>query len=154
MANKGIEPPLDGYTEEDGFPWVIEAYTTLARTAAQHGVLLGLENHWGLGISAAGVIRIIKAVNSPWLRATLDTGNFLVDHAPQVEALAPYAALVQAKTYDGGGRWYTLEIDNRSVARTVRAAGFRGYVSLEFEGRESPLTALPKNLAMLRDAWR
>jgi sugar phosphate isomerase/epimerase len=116
MANKGIEPPLDGYTEEDGFPWVIEAYTTLARTAAQHGVLLGLENHWGLGISAAGVIRIIKAVNSPWLRATLDTGNFLVDHAPQVEALAPYAALVQAKTYDGGGRWYTLEIDNRSVA--------------------------------------
>lgn len=154
MANKGIEPPLEGYTDEDGFPWVIEAYATLAKTAEHHGVLLGLENHWGLGISAAGVIRIIEAVNSPWLRATLDTGNFLVDHAPQVAALAPYAVLVQAKTYDGGGRWYTLEIDNQAVARTVRAAGFRGYVSLEFEGLESPLTAIPRNLAMLREAWR
>ncbi len=154
MANKGMEPPLEGYTDEDGFPWVIEAYAELAKVAEQHGVILGLENHWGLGISAEGVIRVIEAVDSPWLRATLDTGNFLVDHAPQVKAMAPYTVLVQAKTYDGGGRWYTLDIDNKAVADTLRGAGYRGYVSLEFEGTESPLTAVPKNLAMLRQAWR
>jgi len=25
MANKGIEPVLDGYTDEEGFKWVIDA---------------------------------------------------------------------------------------------------------------------------------
>ena len=26
MANRGIEPPLPGYKDEDGFPWVIECF--------------------------------------------------------------------------------------------------------------------------------
>lgn len=154
MAARGIEPPIEGYTDDDAFPWVIDAYATLAVKAKDLGVLLGLENHWGLGRTAAGVIRIIEGVGSPWLRATLDTGNFLDDHAAQVAALAPHAVLVQAKTYDGGGRWYTLDLDNHAIARSVRATGYRGYVSLEFEGSISPLDALPKNLATLRQAWQ
>ena len=30
MANKGIEPVLEGYTEEDGFKWVIDAIEQLS----------------------------------------------------------------------------------------------------------------------------
>lgn len=154
MEAKGIEEPLEGYTEEDAFPWVIEAFREVAEEAGKLGVVMGLENHWGLGRTAAGVIRIIEAVDSQWLRATLDTGNFLEDIMPQIEAMAPYTVLVQAKTYDGGGRWYTLDLDNKEIARVVRAAGYRGYISLEFEGSDDPLDAIPGNLAMLRGAWR
>jgi hypothetical protein len=32
-------------------------------------------------------------------------------------------------------------------------AGYRGWVSLEFEGRDDPLTAIPKSLALLRTAF-
>jgi sugar phosphate isomerase/epimerase len=32
----------------------------------------------------------------------------------------------------------------------MQKAGYTGYVSLEFEGKEDPLTAVPKSLAMLR----
>ena len=32
----------------------------------------------------------------------------------------------------------------------MRDSGYRGYISLEMEGREDPLTALPKSLQMLR----
>jgi hypothetical protein len=32
--------------------------------------------------------------------------------------------------------------------------GFRGYVSLEYEGKEEAATAIPKSLAMLRRAFR
>ncbi len=154
MAAKGIEEPREGFTDEDAFPWVIEAYQELAAEAGKLGVVMGLENHWGLGRTAAGGIRIIEAVDSQWLRATLDTGNFLENIMPQIEAMAPYTFLVQAKTYDGGGRWYTLDLDNKEIARVVRAAGYRGYVSLEFEGSDDPLDAIPGNLAMLREAWR
>ena len=84
------------------------------------------------------------------LRATFDTGNFLEDAETQLEAIAPRAALVQAKTYFGGGRWYTLDLDYGRIATIVKKAGFQGYVSLEFEGKEDPLKGIPKSLELLR----
>ena len=58
--------------------------------------------------------------------------------------------LIQCKTYFGGGRWYTLELDYDRIADIMKTAGFKGYVSLEFEGKEDPLTAIPKSLRLLR----
>lgn len=153
MANKGIEPRLPGHTDDEGFAWVIDSFGELCKRAQKLGVVMGLENHWGLGREATGVLRVIKAVDSPWLKATLDTGNFLENMYPQMEALAPHAVLVQAKTYHGGGEWYSLEIDYARVANILRKAGYRGYISLEMEGKESPATAVPKSLETLRKAF-
>jgi sugar phosphate isomerase/epimerase len=153
MANKGIEPRLEGYTDEDGFGWVKEGFEKCLPAAERCGVVMGLENHWGLGRTAAGVLRVINEIDSPWLRATLDTGNFLEDQYSQYEQLAPEAVLVQAKTYYGGGTWYTLDIDYDRVAEILRRANYRGYVSLEFEGKEDHQTAIPKSLEVLRKAF-
>lgn len=153
MANGGIEPALPGSSEEQAFGWVIGAIEQCLGRAEECGVLLGLENHWGLGRTAAGVLRIVEAVGSPWLRVTLDTGNFLEDSYAQMKALAPHAVLVQAKTYPGGGEWYTLDIDYPRVAQILRTAGYQGYISLEMEGREDAATAVPKSLELLRHAF-
>lgn len=153
MANRGIEPRLPGYTDDQGFAWVIDAFQQCLPEAEKKGVVLGLENHWGLGRTAAGVMRIVEAIDSPWLRVTLDTGNFLEDMYPQMERLAADAVLVQAKTYQGGGKWYTLEIDYNRVASLLKKVDYVGYVSLEFEGQADPATAVPQSLAMLRDAF-
>jgi sugar phosphate isomerase/epimerase len=153
MANRGEETPLEGYGEEDAYGWVIEAYSELAKEAGERGVVMGLENHWGLGRTPEGVKRVVDAVDSPWLGVTLDTGNFLEDPYDRLKQLAPDTVLMQAKTYFGGGVWYTLELDYDRIAGIMRDAGFTGYVSLEFEGKEDPLTALPKSLALLRKAF-
>lgn len=153
MANKGIEPRLEGYTDDDGFAWVNEGLEKCLPAAERCGVVLGLENHWGLGRTAAGVLRVINAVDSPWLRATLDTGNFLENQYTQYEQLAPEAVFVQAKTYFGGGTWYTLDIDYDRVAEILRNVDYRGYISLEFEGKEKHETAIPKSLELLRKAF-
>lgn len=153
MANRGQEKPLEGYDEEDAYGWVIEAYQKLAIEAGKRGVVVGLENHWGLGRTPEGVKRVIDAVNSPWLKATLDTGNFLEDPYDRLKQLAPDCVLLQAKTYHGGGVWYTLELDYPRIAKIMKDAGFTGYVSLEFEGKEDPLTAIPKSLETLRAAF-
>lgn len=153
MERRGIEPPIEGYTEEDAYGWVIAAYEEIVPVAEKCGVVLGLENHWGLGVTPEGVKRVIKAVDSPWLKATLDTGNFLEDPYDRLAQLAPEAVLMQAKTYFGGGVWYTLDLDYPRIASIMKEAGFGGYVSLEFEGKEDPLTAIPKSLKLLRSAF-
>ena len=119
MANKGIEPTLDGYTEEDGFKWVMDSIEQFLPTAEKCGVVLGLENHWGIGRTAKAVKRIVDTINSPWLQVTLDTGNFLEDQYEQAELLASQTYLVQAKTYFGGGKWYTLDIDYPRVGEMM-----------------------------------
>lgn len=153
MKNRGIEPPISGYTDEDGFGWVTDSLGRCVEAAERCGVLLGLENHWGLGRTAEGVLRVIDAVNSPWLQATLDTGNFLEDPYDRLERMAPKAIYVQAKTYFGGGLWYELDLDYDRIAALLRKHGYRGYVALEFEGREDPQTGIPKSLALLRKSF-
>lgn len=153
MDNKGIEPRLPGHTDDDGFKWVIDAFEKCIPTAEKCGVVMGLENHWGLGRTAEGVLRIVNEIDSPWLRVTMDSGNFFQRREEQLKMLAPEAVFMQAKTYYGGGVYYDLEIDYDRIARICQAANYRGYVSLEFEGKEDPWTAVPKSLAMLRDAF-
>jgi sugar phosphate isomerase/epimerase len=153
MANKGIEPILQGYTDDDGFKWVIDAIEQCIPTAEKCGVVLGLENHWGLGRTAEGVLRIVDAVDSPWLQVTSDTGNFLENQYKQLELLAPKTFLVQAKTYFGEGKWYTLDIDYNRVAEIFRKINYRGYVSIEFEGKADPMIAVPQSLEMVRNAF-
>jgi L-ribulose-5-phosphate 3-epimerase len=153
MAKKGIEPALDGHSEDEAFGWAIAAIEKLLPRAEECGVVLGLENHWGLGRTAAGVLRIVEAIRSPWLQMTLDTGNFLEDSYPQMEKMASSTvpiSLVQAKTYYGGGRWYALDLDYARIASILRSRNYRGWISLEFEGNEDAETAVPKSLEMLR----
>ena len=154
MDNKGIEPRLPGCTDEQGFKWVIDSLKECLQTAEKCGVVLGLENHWGLGRTAEGVLKIVNAIDSPWLRVTMDTGNFFERQYEQLEMLAPEAVFMQAKTYYGGGVYYTIEdMDYDRIAKICQDANYRGYISLEFEGKEDPWTAVPKSLAMLREAF-
>jgi len=150
MAHRGIEEVLPGHTEEEGFEWVIQSMEQLVPIAEKCGVVLGLENHWGLGLTPEGVLRVVEAVNSPWLQVTLDTGNFLEDPYDRLAKLAPKTVLLQAKTYYGGGRWYTLDLDYARIATLMKKVNYRGYISLEFEGKADPLSAVPKSLELLR----
>jgi sugar phosphate isomerase/epimerase len=153
MANRGIEPTLPGYTEEDAFKWVIDSIEKCLPKAEECGVILGLENHWGLARTPEGLLRIADAIDSPWLEILLDTGNFLENPYDKLEMCAPQTVFMQAKTYYGGGLWYTLDLDYPRIARIMRKHNFRGYVSLEFEGNEDYRTAIPKSLALLRKAF-
>jgi L-ribulose-5-phosphate 3-epimerase len=153
MKVKGQEPPIAGYTEQDAFGWVVAAIEACLPVAEREGILMALENHWGLTTNVDTLLGIHKAVGSPWLGINLDTGNYPGEPYPGIAALAPHASIVQAKTYFGGGEWYTLDLDYRRIAGLLRNAGFSGWVSLEMEGKEDPKTAVPKSYALLRDAF-
>jgi sugar phosphate isomerase/epimerase len=154
MANRGIEPVLPGHTEDEGFKWCIESIEKCLPAAEKLGVHMALENHWGLARTAKGLLRIAKAFDkSPWLGVLMDTGNFLDDIYEQLEIIASRTTFVQAKTYYGGGEWYSLDLDYQRIAKMLRKVNYRGYVSIEFEGKENPQTAVPKSVAMMRKAF-
>jgi L-ribulose-5-phosphate 3-epimerase len=153
MKNRGIEPRLEGFTDDQGFDWVINSLKECTQAAEDHGVTMGLENHWGLGLTPQGVLRIVDAIKHPYLAVTADTGNFLEDPYDRLELLAPRTCLIQAKTYYGGGLWYSLDLDYPRIAKLFHKHNYRGWVSLEFEGNEDHRTALPKSLSLLRDAF-
>ncbi len=153
MKARGVEPVLPDCKEEDGFKWCIDGIEQCLPKAEECGVLLALENHWGLSGTPEGLLRIVNALPSPWLGVLMDTGNFLENPYDKLKQIAPKAVFVQAKTYPGGGEWYTLNLDYKRIARILAAAGYHGYVSLEMEGKEAPETAVPKSLAILRKAF-
>ena len=153
MAARGEEPVLAGHTEDEGFEWCVDCIERCLPSAESLGVVLALENHWGLTRTPEGLLRIVNAIQSPWLGVLMDTGNFLENPYPKLEAIAPQTIFVQAKTYYGGGEWYTLDLDYRRIARILKSVHYSGYVSLEMEGKEPASTAVPKSIAMLREAF-
>jgi sugar phosphate isomerase/epimerase len=150
MRHRGIEPILPGYTEDDGFKWVIDGIQQCLPKAEECGVILALENHWGLARTPEGQLRILNSITSPWLGALMDTGNFLENPYDKLKLIAPKTVYVQAKTYYGGGEWYTLDLNYKRIARVLADANYSGYCCLEFEGKQNPDVAVPKSLALLR----
>ncbi len=153
MKKRGLEPPIAGHSEDEAFEWSIDGLGKCLKRAEDLGIILALENHWGLSRSPEGMNRILGAFTSPFIGALLDTGNFLEDPYDKLTAIAPRAAFVQAKTYNGGGLWYTLELDYPRIAKILADANYSGYVALEMEGKEPADTAVPKSIDMLRKAF-
>ena len=153
MANKGIEPVLPGFTEDDGFKWCIDSIHDCLPHAEQAGVVLALENHWGLTRTPEGLLRIVNSIDSPWLGVLMDTGNFLEDPYNKLEQIASQTVFVQAKTYYGGGEWYTLDLDYPRIAEILNKVNYKGYISLEFEGKEDAITGVPKSIELLKNAF-
>ena len=153
MKVNGDEPPIEGYTNDDAFKWCIDSIQECIPHAEKSGVMMALENHWGLTTDPRNVLKIHQGVNSPWLGINTDTGNYVGDPYEGLSVLAPHADIVQAKTYYGGGNWYTLDLDYKRIAKILRDAGFKGWVSLEMEGNEDAVTAVPKSYDVLREAF-
>jgi len=150
----GIETPLPGYTDEDAIKWCIDGLGECLIDAEKAGVVLAIENHWGLSSNIDYLERIYNALkSSPAMGLNLDTGNYVGDPYPQFERLVGSADIIQAKTYYGGGHYYDLDLDYPRIGEIARRKGFKGYVSLEMEGKENPDTAVPKSLEVLRKAF-
>jgi len=149
----GGHKPKGGGNREQDLAGVIECLKPCCDYAATRGVFLAIENHGYLTETAADLFRILEAVNHEWLGITLDTGNFVAEPYKNIALAAPKALTVQVKvelkTEDGKG---TEPADFARIAAILREANYRGYVALEYEADEEPMTAVPRHLATLAKA--
>ncbi len=156
IETKGWVTPWEGASEDDGFNWAIDGLSACLKHAERMGVMLLLENHWGLTTTASGMLRILESIKSDWLRAILDTGNFYYDGDmyTAMERILPWVDLLHAKTYPGGGTVFTIPVDYERVFTMLRARDFQGYVTIEMEGHEAADTAVPKSISLIQEAYK
>ncbi len=159
-------------SDADAFRCIVQGLSEAAAYAQARGVVLALENHGALAGLSGQVMLILDAVGSTALGANPDTGNFLLMHDPPENAvarLAPRAAMAHLKDFvsvppNYAGLTYTApdgtkyagtalgegEVDVAACLDALRAAGFTGWINLEYEGEENPHDAVARSLAHAR----
>lgn len=153
LAHQGGEPPLEGFTEEDGLAWTTTSLRFAADYAGRKGITLVLENHWGPTGTAAGTKRIHDAVNSPYLKYVLDTGNFfhLEDQYAEMQVFMEDLAILHTKMYLGGSRVGVPGLDYARIREILDGINYRGYVSIEFEGNAHPRDGIADGIAQVNE---
>jgi sugar phosphate isomerase/epimerase len=120
--------------------------------AATKGVALALENHGGITATPEQLLKIVEAVSpSPWFGVNFDGGNFRTeDPYADLAKIAPYAINAQVKVEVTPAGKPKEPADMARVLKILREAGYRGFVTLEYEAAEDPFTAIPEHLKTLR----
>lgn len=146
-----------------GLQRVVEALGILTPRAEALGVVLALENHGGLPCTGAEQAEVIRAIDSPALRATVDVGNYMQcgqDPAEGTAAAAPLAAYVHIKDNRmTSSRVDEFEpciigagsVDIPACCSILRDAGYDGYLALEFEGTEGELEGVPQSIEYMKN---
>jgi L-ribulose-5-phosphate 3-epimerase len=134
-----------GSTPEQASTWVTEILKTGAEYAGSKGIILGLENHGGITEKAETILKIVKAVDSPWVGVNLDTGNFNKNAYEQIAAILPYAVNAQFKVdIRAGEDGKQVPADWPRIVKMFAQSGYRGYFSLEYEENEDAKKAVPR----------
>jgi len=122
----------------------IESFKEMADYGEQVGVKVTIENHWGLAANPINIRIILNEVNSPWCEASPDFCNW--EHAYMLyhglEVLVPMAnSMVHAK------RWTRFpEVDIARCVGVLNNAGYKGYISTEYEAGGDPVEGTLKLL--------
>ena len=174
-ATRGIEGGDKGLAEFlKVLPDVAKGCRAITEYAADKGIRTMVENHGFLIQDSDRCAVLYEEINHPNFGWLVDIGNFLcADEDPlrAVTRMAPHAIHAHAKDFhikpgtddpgDGwfrsrGGTWLRGSIighgnvDTAGCIRALQAAGYDGFLSIEFEGMEDNLQALKIGMDNLR----
>jgi sugar phosphate isomerase/epimerase len=142
----------NGESEEAAVARAIEGIQASLPYAAEKGVTLALENHGGITATPEQILTLVRAVDAPNFGVNLDTGNFRTpDPYADLARIAPYAVNVQVKTEISRDGKAKEEADLARIINLLRESRYSGYVVLEYEAGEDPMTAVPRHIKTLRD---
>src|SRR5579872_6821424 len=135
-----------GASEDQAVAWAVETLKRCAEEAGKKGITLGVEDDGGITTNADRTVEIVKKTGSQWAGINLDVGNFPDHPYQQIEMCAPYATNVHFKSQ--------VHMDHREepadwprILKIMGAAGYRGYLALEYELEDDPMTNVPRLVA-------
>jgi len=125
------------FTAEEIWAWCREGMAECARYAEEAGVILALQNHAPVIRDYRDVLRMVKEVNSPNLKVSLDA-PIMVDKSPEnIQRAARAVGDLQVLSHFGGE--YERDQDGkingaafyRPFIRAMHEIGYSGYLSYE-----------------------
>jgi sugar phosphate isomerase/epimerase len=129
-----------GVSREQGIEWVVEVMKPACDYSGSKGITLGIESHGGITSQAENILEILRRVDSPYAGCNLDITHFRENEYAQVEMLIPYATHIHIRDHFDNGQ----PIDFDRIWQMFVKAGYKGYISAEYEGKEDCLTGVPK----------
>lgn len=114
----------------------------LSEYAGTLGLNVIVENHGGLSSNGKWLSAVMRDVSLPNCGTLPDFGNFRItpeeryDNYMGVEELMPFAKGVSAKSYGFDAAGNESSMDYKRLLTIVLDAGYRGYIGVEWEGRE------------------
>jgi len=133
-----------GTAEEVAFA-ATRSLRTLSQFAADYGINVIVENHGGYSSRASWLVNVIRNTGMVNGGVLPDFGNFIVDRRPGgerydlylgMQELMPLAKGVSAKSHNFDEEGNEVDKDFYRLMKIVKDAGFRGYIGIEYEGRE------------------
>ena len=126
-----------------------ESLRQLAEYGAEKNVLVNLENDDNHTEDPFFIVKVLETVNNPYLRALPDFCNSMLTHDQDfnnraMEAMFKHAyniAHMKDSEVDGG-KVYTVDV--AKCYEIAKAAGYRGYFSMEWEGNGEPYAGVQK----------
>jgi sugar phosphate isomerase/epimerase len=122
-------------------------FRNAVKVAGSYGIRMAVENH--IDFTADEMVRLLDAVDSPYLGINFDTGNFLRlldDPIKGMAKLAPrvYAAHIKDLKIQRGvpaNEWYFFSstpvgdgvVDNQNLVQMLADAGFDGVLAVEID---------------------
>jgi sugar phosphate isomerase/epimerase len=151
-----VNPGPQGGSASNSYPGLIASLVELAGFAARLEMSLLIENHGGNSADPDWVLGLLDDVGRERLGLILDTGNLepmvsaaharfagspldesQLDFEPMyaaIERLAPFASVLHAKAYDVSETGEFGPVDLRRALTIARHHGFRGPITIEYEG--------------------
>ena len=112
----------------------------LTEFGAKHEINVIVENHGGLSSNGEWLAKVMKKVDHKRCGTLPDFGNFRVskdemyDRYKGVTELMPFAKAVSAKSHDFNEAGDETQTDFLKMMKIVLAAGYHGYLGIEYEG--------------------
>ena len=129
-------------TAEEQMKLAADGLRRLTEYGAKAKIAVVVENHGGLSSNGQWLAGVMKQVNHPNCGTLPDFGNFRISKDEQydrykgVTELMPFAKAVSAKTHDFDEAGNETEIDYLKMMKIVAAAGYKGWVGIEYEGNK------------------
>lgn len=116
----------------------------LCELGDERGLNVIVENHGGLSSNGHWLSTVMRAVDHPRVGTLPDFGNFRIqgdewyDRYRGVKELMPFAKAVSAKSHAFGPDGLETGTDYPRMMGIVLAAGYHGFVGIEYEGSAHP----------------
>lgn len=153
--------------EEEAKKRALEGLHALLNRTEGSGLIINIENHHGISSHPEWLVDLFRRVDNPRLGLTVDTNNFRIDqHNPYerdadsfpqyvdryeaLEKLMPLANWVSAKFYAFDSTGYEISMNYPRIMEIILASGYKGFVSVEYEGAGDPLEGVRESVEMLR----
>lgn len=127
-------------TPEQQMERVAEGWHRLCEYGDDVDINVIVENHEGISCNAAWLAALTRKVNHRRCGTLPDFGNFDLGNGKRYDAyrgvaeLMPYAKAVSVKSHDFDAAGNETTKDYRRLMTIVRAAGYRGWLGVEYEG--------------------